>query len=101
MAKSTTHLKTSNYCRSICIEHLYDRVSAWHSTRENLDYFKEEVQKALTKAKETQECVCWDHDGWMFLQVTPGGCVNLCTPVEKYVFVEEGEEYPPYSKVEP
>lgn len=79
-----THLTREEHESSIHLSHLYDYVSAWQISKEEVKDLAMMLEAALEEARETTQTQIVDKDGECCFHVTPGGYIILMLPWKKY-----------------
>jgi hypothetical protein len=84
-----THVKREEHQEKLHISHLYDYVSAYVHSSEELEDLIQMIVSALKEAKETKQVQIVDKDGECCFHVTPNEYIILMLPWKRYKIIEE------------
>jgi len=84
-----THVKQAMVQKKLHISHLYEYVSAYYKTEDEVNCLVSMLTFALKEAKEKHETQIVDRDGEFCFHVTPAGYIMLMIPWKIYKVLDE------------
>ncbi len=84
-----THVKREEGEEKLHISHLYNYVSAYEYSMEELEDLTQMIINALKEAKETKQVQIVDKNGECCFHITPAGYIILMRPWKRYKMIEE------------
>ncbi len=88
---SFTHVKREEtlHAGRIHISHLYEYVSAYVMSKEEVDFLVNMLETALVQAKSSGQTQIVDRDGEFCFHVTPAGYITLMIPWKTFIVDRE------------
>ena len=84
-----THVSREEGEALLHISHLHHYVSAYHTSKEDVDLLVSMIEEALVEAEASRESVIVNRDGEMCFHAHPNGSLTLMVPWKHYRIVRD------------